>query len=155
MTNNSRISEETRQKLMAAWPGVLSALAGGASVTSTLDAHGLTRTALAVALADPVLRADWEAAKEASAETFFDRLIDTTNNAGGDLDPARMRVVVDTLKWLAAKRNPKAYSDKSQLDVNVRTIDLTSIIRDANARLIASRQAPTIDLSSSEFKELL
>jgi hypothetical protein len=46
---------------------------------------------------------------------------------------------VDTLKWAARIRNPRLYGDKAQLDVNVRTLDLTRIISDAQARLAASR----------------
>jgi hypothetical protein len=44
-------------------------------------------------------------------------------------------VHVDTLKWACAKRNPRTYSEKAQLDVNVKTLDLTRIISEANARL--------------------
>lgn len=155
MGDNSRIGEATRQRLLAAWPDILAALADGAEVRAVLAAHNLTRSALAVALADPSMRAEWEAAKEASAEEFFDRVVAIAYNGGDDCDPARVRIQVDTLKWLAAKRNPRAYSDKSQLDVNVKTVDLTRIIQDANQRLIASRQAPVIDLPADQFERLL
>lgn len=152
----SRIGPETRARLERAWPDILSAMAGGLPVGDALKAHGLTRAALAVALADPAMRAQWEGAKEASADEFFDRLTAMSNNHAADVDPARARVVVDLLKWLAAKRNPRAYADQSRLDVNVRTIDLTKIIQDANARLIAARAQPvTIDLEPSEFTRLL
>lgn len=151
----SRIGPETRQRLLDAWPDILNAMAGGMSVSEALAKHKLTRGALAVALADPEMRAQWESAKEASADEFFDRLTSMAYNRMADVDPAHGRTIVDLLKWLAGKRNPKLYADRSQVDVNVKTVDLTRIIQDANARLIASRQAPVLDLPPDQFERLL
>ncbi|HEY5636269.1 MAG TPA: hypothetical protein VIS77_05155, partial [Burkholderiales bacterium] len=68
-----------------------------------------------------------------------DQALEAAHNTG--LDPAHARMRVDTLKWAARIRNPRLYGDKAQLDVNVRTVDLTRIIEAANARLAAAQAA--------------
>jgi hypothetical protein len=99
---------------------------------------GLNADAMrAYKLENPAAREEWEAAREASADAFMDEALDISNNR--DVDPAHARMKVDTLKWAARIRNPRLYGDKAQLDVNVRTLDLTRIISDAQARLAASR----------------
>ena len=61
------------------------------------------------------------------------------------VDAAHARNAIDTLKWAAKVRNPRTYSDKQQLDVNIKTVDLTKIINDANARLAASKAGRVIE----------
>jgi hypothetical protein len=123
-------------------------------VSVALAQAGISRDVLRVFLAeDPAARAHWEQAREASADHLFDEAMATAYNEA--LDPQHARVRVDTLKWAARIRNPRLYGDRSSVDVNVRTIDLTRIIQDANQRLIASRQAPILDLPSTAFKEIL
>jgi hypothetical protein len=88
-------------------------------------------------LEDAAADKEWQLAREESADHFADQVGEIANNPGIDSGSARVRM--DGYRWLAAKRNPTAYNDKAQLDVNVRTIDLTRIIGDAQARLAASR----------------
>jgi hypothetical protein len=134
----SRIGPETAARIAAAWPEMLSELAAGGLIFRILGRHGFSPNMLRAYKADnPTAREEWEAAREQSAEAFMDDAIDTANNCA--LDPAHARVKIDTLKWAARIRHPAAYSDKSQVDLNVRTLDLTKIIGDAQARLAASR----------------
>ena len=60
-------------------------------------------------------------------------------------DSAHARTRIDTLKWAARLRNPRDYSDKAQLDVNVRTVDLTRIIEQANQRLANAPRARILE----------
>lgn len=137
----SAISDETRARVLKAWPAILDALASGAVVNEVLKKHKLTRGIMCAFLAtEPNARNEWETAKEVSAEEFFDRLVQLATSKFGDIEPSRARAVMDSYKWLAAKRNPKVYSDRAQLDVTVKTIDLTRIITEANARLKAGRE---------------
>lgn len=86
---------------------------------------------------------EWETAREQSADAYADQVAEVANNPR--LDSGHARVRIDALKWLAARRNPKTYGDKAQLDVNVRTIDLTRIIDAANARLEQARAGRVIE----------
>lgn len=158
---NQRISPETAARIAAAWPAILHEIAAGALIAQTVKAAGFTMDMMrAYRALDPANDAAWARAKEDSADAFTEeglavarKPIHVINpgepgNENGTqpllipIDPASARVHVDYLKWIAAKRNPRTYSDKSQVDVNVRTVDLTRIIQDANARLAAQRATP-------------
>lgn len=140
----------------AAWPAVLDAIAAGAEVRKALADASLTRGMVRAYLkANPGARAEWDDAREASADAFMDQalevaLSDITKDAA-----AHARTRIDTLKWAARIRNPRLYGDKAQLDVNVRTVDLTRIIEAANARLAAAQQGRVIEHVPAELTELL
>ena len=136
--SGQRISEETRARIAAQWPGILAAVADGALVRDALENAGVSRDMLRAFLSgDAQRRVEWDEARERSADAFMDMALDAADNRG--LDPAHARVRIDTLKWAARIRNPRLYGDKAQLDVNVRTIDLTRIIEAANQRLAAAQ----------------
>ena len=136
------LGQETAAKVAAAWPEILGAVASGANIGKACAAIGIKREwVYAYQLNRPTAREEWERAKELSADYYADQVAELVAN--NSAEPNATRVRIDGLKWLAAKRNPKAYSDKAQLDVNVRTVDLTRIIEAANARLAAA-QAPRV-----------
>lgn len=160
----TRISPETAAQVRAAWPALLADVASGAGIKPAIEAHGLkTEWIRAFRGMDATAEAEWTRAKEESADAFSEEALDVARNpvkvippgAPGNeegtkpliirIDPASARVHVDTLKWIAAKRNPRTYSDKSQLDVNVRTLDLTRIIEAANARLAGAPRARILE----------
>lgn len=139
-----RIGPETIERLTRAWPEILEGLAAGKLVRDVLAQHGTNADALrAYKSANPQARAEWDEARERSADAFMDEAIEAAYNR--ELDPAHARMRVDTLKWAARIRNPRLYGDKAQLDVNVRTVDLTRIIEAANARLLASQAGRVIE----------
>lgn len=136
------LSNPERAKIRAAWPELLAAIAGLGNVGDACKAAGVHRGALyAYMMEDQAARREWEIAREQSADECAEKVLDIANNP--DTDATRARVRMDAYRWLAAKRNPRQYSDKAQLDVNVRTVDLTRIIEAANARLAAA-QAPRV-----------
>ena len=139
-----RISEGTRERIAKAWPELMDTLANGQLVHVALAAAGISRDQMrAYKAGNPQACKEWDMAREDSADAFMDDALATANNPA--LDPAHARVKVDTLKWAARIRNPRLYGDKAQLDVNVRTVDLTRIIQDANARLAAAQAGRIID----------
>ncbi len=139
----SRIGAETRARIVAAWPRILEALAAGELVRDTLRGCGFSVDELRAYKAEsPQARAEWDAAREQSADAFMDDAIAAAYNRG--LDPAHARVRIDTLKWAARIRNPRLYGDRAALDVNVRTVDLTRIIEAANQRLAAAQAARAV-----------
>lgn len=112
-------------------------------VKDVLAELGLTDTMLrAYKGTEPNARQEWEDAREQSADEFFNQALETANNAA--LEPGHARVKVDTLKWAARIRNPRLYGEKQQIDMNIKTVDLTKIISDANARLAAAQAAGRI-----------
>jgi hypothetical protein len=137
---------EMRTRLLAAWPEFIARLAAGDLVRDIMKDHDVSRAVLYGYLAaNPTAKREWDMAREASADALYDEAMD---NARGEVhkDLAQhVRTRIDTLKWAARIRNPRLYSDKSQVDVNVRTVDLTQIIRDAEARLAHSRQGQIIN----------
>ena len=136
----SRIGAETAAKCAAAWPDVLARIAGGSTIAEAVAAHGLEPQHLfAFRTGDEQRRQAWEDARRASADSFADEALATARNA--DLDSAHARVLTDTLKWAAAKRNPDHYADRSRHDVNVKSLDLTPILERAEARLQLAQAA--------------
>lgn len=138
LMKTSRIGPALYARIAKAWPDLIAALAAGESIASLLEITGLKRDHIFVYMREtPGAREEWEDAREASADSLFDQAIDTASNKA--LDPAHARMRCDVLKWAARIRNPRLYGDRAQLDVNVRTVDLTRIISDANARLAQAR----------------
>lgn len=151
---NSRIGPETRAKIADAWRGIIDAIADGELISRTIEAAGFSREMLRAYLADtPGAREEWDSARKFSADAFFDRAHEVINSP--DLDPKIARVRFEGFMLLAAKRDPRMYGDRSQVDVNVRTVDLTRIIQDANARLQAQQQGRLIDSTAQRVQDLL
>lgn len=140
------ISPETRAKIAAAWPEMLERLARGDLVRDIVKDAGFLRQQIdGYKLTTPGAVAEWDTARESSADALWDEAMD---NARADVDrnlAQHVRTRIDTLKWAARIRNPRLYGDKAQLDVNVKSVDLTAIIRDANARLAAAKQGRVIE----------
>ena len=160
----SRISPETHDRIAQAWPTILEGLARGDLVRDVLRAAGFSRQELeAYRAGDAQVRVEWDAARESSADAFLDEALTVARDPMVEvvqpddpdgvpiiirLDSAHARTRIDTLKWAARIRNPRLYGDRATVDVNVRTVDLTRIICEANARLAAA-QAPRIVASET------
>ena len=140
----TRISVETAARIAAAWPALLDALAAGQVMAPVYAAAGFSADMVRCWRAqDQARETEWDKAREQSADALADMALAVANN--DKVDPAHARVRIDTYKWAAAKRNPRAYSDKATLDVNVKTVDLTRIIEAANARLAAAQVARVVE----------
>ncbi len=159
---HTRIGDETAARIAGAWETILARIAAGALIKDVLAELELKREWVSAYIArEPGRRAEWDDARERSADAFAEEALNvardpfetvTKDSAGQPLaaplivrrDPAHARTYIDTLKWAARTRNPRIYSDKSTVDLNVRTVDLTRIISDANARLEMQRAAGRI-----------
>lgn len=145
----TRISEETRTRIAVAWPQILRAIADGDLIKDVLGAAGISRHELnAYKSGNARLVAEWDAAREASADSFMDQALEEALADKTQFEAAHVRTRIDTLKWAARIRNPRAYGEKQQLDVNVKTVDLTRIIEAANARVQAAQVARVIPHNS-------
>ncbi len=57
-------------------------------------------------------------AREHAADTLADEIRELAQRVvDGTLDPNAGRVAIDPLKWIASKLKPKAYGDRSHVDV--------------------------------------
>lgn len=146
----TRISPETHARIAAVWPDLLDAISDGRTVRDVLNEHGLSNAAVrAFRVSSPEADRAWQVARENSADAYMARLLDTVNDA--TLDHRYARNVIDALKWVICKYNPRLYGDRMDHNVTVKTIDLTRIIQDANARLAMSRaSSPRLDISDAE-----
>lgn len=149
---NTRIGAETAARVREHWGDILRSLAEGELVGPLCARLDLKPEWLrAYRQWEPNARQEWELAREQSADAFAEKALSLAMNPvqvipqeGKEplimrIDPANARNAIDTLKWAARIRNPRLYSDKNTLDINVKTVDLTRIISDANARLAAAR----------------
>ena len=142
----TRISDNTRQRIAAAWPDLLTRFAAGELIRDVLKDLGFSRSEVsAYKLQTPGAVAEWDEAREASADALFDEALEEGRKDVDKFLAQHVRTRIDALKWAARIRNPRMYGDKAQLDVNVRTVDLTRIIQDANARLAASKEGRVIE----------
>ena len=73
-----------------------------------------------------------------SADAFLDRMVDCMDEATTNAKGARVKANI--LQWMAEKRDPDKYGQRTRADINVKTVDLTAIIKDANARLAAAKE---------------
>jgi len=135
------LSEETRAKIAASWPDILDAVgAGEIGVTLESAAKALAgvgiRSVQRYARQTPGARQELDSALSDGADALVERL---PSLILATPDARRARVLVDTLFRIAAARDPKRYGAKSAMTLDVRTVDLTQIITNAQARLAASR----------------
>lgn len=150
----ARIGDATRAQVAVAWSDLLDQLAAGELMAPVYLKHGLTRDSVRCWRAEnPEREKEWDAAREQSADAYAERALEVAYNGGSN--PAHARVMVDTLKWAAAKRNPRAYSDRVDHNVTVKTIDLTRIIEAANARLAAAHAGRIIEHEVPKLEDLL
>ena len=133
------ISVEKRAKIDGIWPAILQAIRDGARIDHTAAAYDLTRADLwAYRHGKPDLVAAWYDAIKDSADSFVDQMVDVMSQADGNAKGARVKAGI--LQWIAEKRDPDRYGQRTRADINVKTVDLTAIIKDANARLAAAKE---------------
>lgn len=140
------LSADYRERIRASWPRIIASIEGGSTCKGALAIVGISYTQLNVYLqTEPGARHQWDDAREASGHAFMDEALDLARSKVDKEFAQHARTQIDTLKWAARVRNPRSYADKATVDVNVRSVDLTKIISDANARLEAQRQGRIIN----------
>ena len=140
------LSPALRARVESAWPELLARIAAGAELGDTLKALGLTRDAVRAYryLVDKAEEQYQLARKESAAAMFEELRILAKTRSRDQVEAADKRAEMDIVRWMIMKLDPKNYSDKAQLDVNVKTMDLTDIVNNAAARLAAHRAAITV-----------
>jgi len=135
----TRISQDTRNKLSLIWDDLLERVAMAQSMNAICQAHGITRAQIkGYRETTPNARTDWSEARKESAQAYLEQLVEVTNNP--DIDPSRVRVMCDSLKFLIERLDPDSFSPRTRAEITHKVIDLNQAIRDANARLSHARQ---------------
>jgi hypothetical protein len=67
--------------------------------------------------ANPELYKRYAQARESSAEAFEEEVIKAARDGTGDV--ARDRLMVDSAKWVAARRNQKLFGDKQEIKADI------------------------------------
>lgn len=117
-----------RAKIMAK---VCEAIAEGAFVnTAARDAGTTAKSIRQWAAESPELGALYARAREQQADYYAEQAIELADAAtpgkGGDVD--KVRVQVDTRKWLASKLNPHRYGERSAVDVTSKGKQVSGIV---------------------------
>lgn len=147
------LTEEKQRQVAAVFPDILQAIRDGARVDKTCEAYGLDRRIVWQYWSNtPALRTAWYDAMKESADAFLDKAMDAAENAGKDAKAARVQLAA--YQWIAEKRDPERYGQRTRTDLNIKTIDLTRIIQDANARLAAQQQGRIIDATPNNCDAL-
>jgi hypothetical protein len=146
----TRISEDTRARVAVAWPDILSRVAAGERYSDLCAAHDLTYDQMrGYRDSTEGARAEWDDARKDSANALVDRLVETISSP--DVDPARARVTLDTLKFLIERLDPERFAPRSKHDVSVtHKVKLAPLIEAARERVRLHRMtvhalpAPTL-----------
>ena len=94
---------------------VIAAIAEGGTLADAAAAADVDRSTVKRWLAADdreEFRAQYVQARQDQADAFADKILDIARN--DKRDPSCRRVEIDALKWLAGKRKPKVYSDKTE-----------------------------------------
>lgn len=100
---------------------ILERVAEGRSIVKTLAEPGMpTYTAWMRWLQnDPDLVERYARAKDDSADAHADKITNVAEKVeSGELDPQAGRVVIDAMKWTAAKLKPKRYGDFQRTEIS-------------------------------------
>lgn len=100
---------------------ICEAIASGDSLAKVLRGKGMPayRTVMTWLSEDEAFQQNYARAREAQGDADADRIGDITDRVlSGEIDPQSAKVAIDALKWTAAKRLPKKYGDKLDLDLN-------------------------------------
>jgi hypothetical protein len=103
---------------------------------------------------DPDLRERYELARAERGEQLGERVVELSEQiVRGELDPQAGKNAIDGYKWAAGRMAPKAWGDRSQLDMNVRNDsaeDHIAAIQELTARKDRNRKAERIEPVAAE-----
>jgi hypothetical protein len=139
------ISQDTRARVAAVWEQILDAVATCEQTLEQAAAHlagvGI-RSVQRYARETPGARRELDDALLDGAELSVARIPQLIMDTP---DARRARILAEFAWKIAASRDPGRFGERSRVQLDVRTVDLTAIIRDANARLAAYDKGRVIE----------
>jgi hypothetical protein len=133
------------------WPQVLADIASGASLTSALKnvdpspSYWWAKNALRH---DPALRTRYQEACEDRADRLAEELLELADapipheldGPGKSAWVQKLRLQVDTRKWIACKLKPRQYGERLDLEVKHSAISITAALGEAEKRVFAAKR---------------
>lgn len=139
------LTEAMRAQIAPHWEAILEAVASNQKTVykAGIDIAGASISSIQrYARCVPGAREQLDAALADGCELMMASLDEMIQS---EPDARRARVRADFQLKLAQSRDPKRWADRMRHDITVKTLDLTRIIADANARLTSSRAPALID----------
>lgn len=105
--------------------------------------------------ADPDMRARYEMARAERGDFHGEQVLEIARQVReGELEPQAGKVAIDGVKWAAGRMAPKAWGDRSQLDMNVHNDPaeghieaLRACMKQRQAKRVAAAQQPENEAS--------
>ena len=145
-----RAPEEPRRTRHQVFEAVCNRIEAGELIDEAAEAEGIDRaTVWRWARKDEGFGNMYARAREASAESLEMKAFRVCTSAERHLPGARL--LVDTLKWAAAKRRPKVYGDRVDLNGEIKHVHGVIILpaehpdRDTNAPVVSPNTAKHLD----------
>lgn len=134
------------------WDDLLDAIAGGDSVMNFARGHNIKPSLLTAWIhrfPDSSEQAQqYAGARRARAEYMADRIITTCDQVQvGDITPPQGRVIIDALRWMAARLDPHIWGEKLNIKAEItQTTELHLIaIREMAEKVKGGGQVPESD----------
>ena len=146
------------------WPLLLADIASGASLTAALrrltpsPSYWWAKDALR---RDPALRARYQEACEDRADRLAEELLELADSPipqgldgpGKSAWVQKLRLQVDTRKWIACKLKPRQYGERLDLEVKHTSISITAALAEAERRVEAARSVRELRLETALVAE--
>lgn len=104
---------------------VIESVSAGQSVSTFARTFGLAPTRVCAWLAtglDETQKATYDSAREIRAASMADRILEICDQVEtGLLSPQQAKLIVDNLKWIAARLDPHIWGDRIQVKAEVKT----------------------------------
>ena len=160
-SNNGTVELKRRWKVLQKDPEffelVCEKVSGGMAITQFCREHDLKSNLVLTWLKrfkdDDPRKAHYEAARQARAEYFADRIIEIIDLIqAGTLTPSAARVMIDSLRWLAARLDPHIWGDKLHIDAKVATTTELHLaaVREMAKRVQAGKEAQKLPIDDEE-----
>jgi hypothetical protein len=131
------------------WPIILADIANGASLTAALQrlrpspSYWWAKDQLR---RNPELRSRYEEAVEDRADRLAEELLELADSPiphgldgpGKSAWVQKLRLQIDTRKWIACKLKPRQYGDRVDLEVKHTSISISAALAEAEGRLLAN-----------------
>ena len=118
---------------------VIAEIQTGRSLRQVCKEEGMPdfRTVQRWIVSDGSFAVKYARARMAQADTLFDRMEEVEEQvSAGTMDSHAARVVLDSMRWRAAKLAPKVYGDRLDVSVSDNRISITGALQAAQSRLL-------------------